>query len=137
MGLPVFESSTKSGAGLGAAARADAENATSAAAASEVKIRRFMGPSEENGQADVGFEVVGELVLAEQVGVEDPVLHAHVDRHPVGRKNAIPGAEAHREILVAGEIHAADAAQKIEATRHGEVATEKHLTRQEVVAEGE
>src|SRR3954451_24462158 len=119
---------------------ADAANATSAVAATEAKSRRFIQatiPLEEYGQADVGFEVVGELLLAEQVGVEDPVLHAHVDRHPVGWQHPIPGAEAHREILVAGKIHAADAAQKIEATRHGEVATEEHLTRQEVVAEGE
>src|SRR6478736_4968185 len=93
--------------------------------------------SEEHGCAEMGHEVVGELVLAEQIRLEDDVLHIDVNRQPVRRQIALPGAEIHRETLVSREFRAADAAQQIQGTVHGEVATDIHLARKDVVAQRE
>src|SRR6187402_571583 len=93
--------------------------------------------SEEHGRSQIRAKVVGELVLAEQVRLEDDVLHIDVNRQPVRRQNAISGAEIHGETLVSREFRAADAAQQVQRTVHGEVATDIHLAWKNVVAQRE
>src|SRR6188768_785956 len=64
--------------------------------------------SEEHGRSQIRAKVVGELVLAEQVRLEDDVLHIDVNRQPVRRQNAISGADTHGDPLVPRPFRAAD-----------------------------
>src|SRR6478735_12652179 len=54
---------------------------------------------------------------------------------PVGRQHAVTRAEVDRQMIVSGELHISDATQQIKTTVHGELATEKDLAREEVVAQ--
>src|SRR5882672_7810932 len=56
---------------------------------------------------------------------------------PVGRQHAESRAEIDRQPIVAGELDATDAYQRIKTTVHGEIATEIALARKEVVAQRE
>src|SRR3954465_4099342 len=60
-----------------------------------------------------------------------------MNREPIGRQDAVSRAQVDRQPIVAGELHATDATQQVETTVHGELATEKDLAREEVVAQGE
>src|SRR5262249_53442796 len=143
MVLPPREASWKAGAGPveDAANAADAKTAASAKPFAIPLIVRAdimrATPSEKDGRAEQCLYVVGDLGLAEEVGVEHPVLHSQRDRQPVGWQHAVTRAEIQRQPVVAGELHAANAAQQVKATVHGELATKKYLARQEVVAQRE
>src|ERR1700733_14184386 len=89
----------------------------------------------EYARANRGLEVVRKLVDAEKVRLEHVILDADVHGDPVRRQNAITAPEVHRELAVAGKISAADAAQDIKRTCHGDLATQENLARKEVVAE--
>src|ERR1700742_2698368 len=118
---PAFAGSTNSGAGP-VGSEAAAGKAMTRAATIPAK-RFFMGPPtnplKEDGRADTHLDVVGELRGAQEVGLEHAVLHCDVDREPIGRQHPVAGPEIHRELLVAGEIGAADTAENVESARQG------------------
>src|SRR5579862_597178 len=135
--LPLLEPRVNAGAGEPPGI-ASAGSATASAAAIATIRFLMMHPSlEEYGRTDARLEVVGELGDADDVRLEDVVLHRDVHSQPVPRHHAVPGTEVHRELRVPAEIGAADAAEEIESARHGDAATDKGLARQEVVAQRE
>src|SRR5215471_2642598 len=73
--LPSREARLNCGAGA-PVVPASAGTASASAAATATKwLLMCVSPSEEDGRSDARLDVVGELVGAEQVGLEGPVLH--------------------------------------------------------------
>src|SRR2546423_14328768 len=91
----------------------------------------------EYSRPERGFHVVGELGHAQQVSAEHAVLHLDVNREPIRGQYPVAAAEVHREAVVARELGAADAAQKVERARHGAAPTDEGLAWEQVVAQGD
>src|SRR5882724_2819934 len=155
---PARESRVNCGAGPLPEAAFEAGTATSSAVATAVTIARVtlfaaIRPEirllivrlrathashlKEYGRAEGRFHVVGELGHAQQVSAEHAILHLDVDREPVRGQHPVAAAEVHREVIVACELGAADATQKIEGARHGAAPTDEGLAREQVVAQGD
>src|SRR5262245_20262938 len=90
---------------------------------------------EKERDAERRFEVVGRLLLPQQIDVENVIANVAVHGEPIERHQSHPDAEIDREPIVAGELRLADPADDVGLRVHRAILTDEVLARENVVAE--
>ena len=81
------------------------------------------------------FEIIGALVLAQQVGIKDVVAHVEMQRERVIQQNPVTPTEIECRMTLLGEFCGSDSTNNVKRAGHRPAATNEYFAGQHVITE--